>query len=299
LIEQDGLSISTKRIADAAGIAEGTVFRAFPTKEALLKDALTSYLDPTDSIAAINAIDRSLTLEDKVARVVEIVWASASRIHIMMMALHRQRRDASHLDADRGAWSDDRRDWATGGDPWCDEDDPESSDHRSTSRTSPARTQSPDRRSPYTTSALRSRLADPGVSTRLTANFAESTRTVAASDRPVGAPRRPVATSDRTVAEPDSLAAPSQAPVSGSWHVHATHPFRRQTAAFRDAIADVLVANREDLAVDPVEAASYLFTTSMASVMMAEAMPMSQQMLVSLTLRAVRGVAPLHVREGS
>jgi AcrR family transcriptional regulator len=94
LLEREGFGVSTKRIADAAGIAEGTVFRVFSTKEELLRSALRSYLDPADVIAQIDAIDPAAPLADKVARVMTLLQEAGSRIHLFMMALrHRDQAD--------------------------------------------------------------------------------------------------------------------------------------------------------------------------------------------------------------
>jgi AcrR family transcriptional regulator len=73
--------VSTRQIAEAAGIAEGTIFRVFPDKESLIDAVLERAFDPAPSDAALRAIDRSLPLEDRLAeaarviqRRVEVVW---------------------------------------------------------------------------------------------------------------------------------------------------------------------------------------------------------------------------------
>ncbi|HET9301799.1 MAG TPA: helix-turn-helix domain-containing protein, partial [Propionibacteriaceae bacterium] len=45
LLEQFGREISTRQIAEAAGIAEGTIFRAFATKEELIDAVIKDSFD--------------------------------------------------------------------------------------------------------------------------------------------------------------------------------------------------------------------------------------------------------------
>ncbi len=53
LLVQHGVGITTRQIADAAGLAEGTLFRAFTDKEELLRAAAKAALDPAPAVAAI------------------------------------------------------------------------------------------------------------------------------------------------------------------------------------------------------------------------------------------------------
>jgi AcrR family transcriptional regulator len=73
LFLSQGAGITTREIAQAAGVAEGTIFRVFADKTALLDAVIEAALDPTPADAAIEQIDPSLPLEDRLVAVVEIL----------------------------------------------------------------------------------------------------------------------------------------------------------------------------------------------------------------------------------
>lgn len=66
LVERGG-EVSTKEIARAAGIAEGTIFRVFPDKRSLLMAAAEEAINPADGQALFDAALHGVTgLRDKV-----------------------------------------------------------------------------------------------------------------------------------------------------------------------------------------------------------------------------------------
>lgn len=73
LFKAHGGEVTTKQIADAAGIAEGTIFRAFVDKQDLVRAVVERYMDPEPTLIALRAVDTAAPLQHKVAAVVEIV----------------------------------------------------------------------------------------------------------------------------------------------------------------------------------------------------------------------------------
>lgn len=75
LVRERGLSVSTRQIAAAAGVAEGTLFRAFPDKRTLVNAAVEAVLDPEPGLRRLAAIDRSAPLEDRLTEAVDLLHA--------------------------------------------------------------------------------------------------------------------------------------------------------------------------------------------------------------------------------
>ena len=87
LIRERGIDVSTRQIAQAAGVAEGTIFRVFPDKDSLVRTAIDAAFDPAPVVAALERIDRSLALEERLIEIVRIVQAWLGTVIDLMMAL--------------------------------------------------------------------------------------------------------------------------------------------------------------------------------------------------------------------
>jgi AcrR family transcriptional regulator len=73
LFLESGAGVTTKEIAAAAGIAEGTIFRAFDDKESLIEAIVDAAFDPKPVEAALDAIDRELPLEARLRKAVDML----------------------------------------------------------------------------------------------------------------------------------------------------------------------------------------------------------------------------------
>lgn len=73
LLREHGREVTTKRIAEAAGIAEGTIFRVFASKEELVEAAIIRAFEPGAVVERIEEIEHDLPLEERLVRLVGVL----------------------------------------------------------------------------------------------------------------------------------------------------------------------------------------------------------------------------------
>ncbi len=111
LLEQFGRDVSTRQIAQAAGVAEGTIFRAFATKEALIDAVLDDVFDVRHTCDELAEIDGTLPLETRLVAAVAVLQGRLRRVFALFHSLRlrpdhdpsrfrdRQHQDNERLDA--------------------------------------------------------------------------------------------------------------------------------------------------------------------------------------------------------
>jgi AcrR family transcriptional regulator len=73
LLREHGLLVSTRQIADAAGVAEGTIFGVFPDKASLIRAAVLAAFDPEPLVAALTDAASQGGLRERLAAVTELL----------------------------------------------------------------------------------------------------------------------------------------------------------------------------------------------------------------------------------
>jgi AcrR family transcriptional regulator len=73
LLKEHGILVTTKQIAEAAGVAEGTIFGVFPDKPSLIRAALMTIFDPSPLERALSAIDPEEDLRGRLVDTTQIL----------------------------------------------------------------------------------------------------------------------------------------------------------------------------------------------------------------------------------
>ncbi|MGC9443235.1 TetR/AcrR family transcriptional regulator [Streptomyces sp. WG5] len=87
LITEYGSAVTTAKIARAAGIGEGTIFRVFADKDELLQACIAEALSPEHAIRELGAIDVSQPLPDRLAEAAEALQAHMDRLGAIIGSL--------------------------------------------------------------------------------------------------------------------------------------------------------------------------------------------------------------------
>lgn len=87
LLRSQGLAITTSQIAEAAGVAEGTIFNVFSDKESLIAAAVEAALDPGPTVERLEAIDVDGPLEVRLVEAVRVLQGRLAEIWQLIVAV--------------------------------------------------------------------------------------------------------------------------------------------------------------------------------------------------------------------
>lgn len=87
LLVQHGRSVTTRQIAEAAGVAEGTIFRVFASKEELVQEALNQAFDPAQFLADLRGISLEQPLRDRLVRFTGLVQVRLTKVFALLAAM--------------------------------------------------------------------------------------------------------------------------------------------------------------------------------------------------------------------
>jgi len=87
LVRARGKDVTTRQIAEAAGVAEGTLFRVFDDKEAIVQAVVSSVLDSGPVVSRLDAIDADRPIDDLLPELVTVLQHRMRNVVEIMMAV--------------------------------------------------------------------------------------------------------------------------------------------------------------------------------------------------------------------
>ena len=84
LLLDKGSAVTSREMAKAAGVAEGTIFSVFPDKPSVIKQALETTMDPAPVCAALTDISGSASMEAQLEAAATILLERSERVAALM-----------------------------------------------------------------------------------------------------------------------------------------------------------------------------------------------------------------------
>lgn len=91
VVRSRGSDVTTRELAEAAGVAEGTLFRVFDDKDTLVREAVAAALDPGEFIDELGGIDLDQPIELRLREVIRIGTSRMEDLALWMALMHRLR----------------------------------------------------------------------------------------------------------------------------------------------------------------------------------------------------------------
>jgi AcrR family transcriptional regulator len=106
LLQEYGPSVTTRQIAEAAGVAEGTIFGVFPDKASLIRAAIIEVFKPEPVVQVVESLRFIESLRDRMETIAELLMAGLATRRPLIVAIRSFAGDRHHVDLEFAAEMD-------------------------------------------------------------------------------------------------------------------------------------------------------------------------------------------------